>query len=172
MSAIDDVIAFWFADPEKQFARDDAFDREIRDRFGALHADVIAGKHDDWRETPHGALAYVIVLDQFSRNLFRDDARAFANDAHSREVAGAAITAGHDRALIDEQRAFLYMPFMHGESLADQDRSIALFADLPKNRAFAEQHRNEIVRFGRFPRRNEALGRESTPDEIAFLDGD
>jgi len=164
------VLAFWFQDPTRAWKKDPAFDAEIRDRFGDLHTAVTEGQHEAWRATPRGALAYVIVLDQFSRNLFRDDARTFATDRQARDVAEATIAAGHDRALTQQERGFLYMPFMHSEVLSDQDRSVALFDEAPTyQRDFAQQHRDIIARFGRFPHRNEVLGRASTPEELEFL---
>lgn len=167
---MEDVLTFWFADPDRAWRKDPAFDEEIRRRFGDLHAAVVRGEHEAWRTTPRGALAYVIVLDQFSRNLYRGDPRAFAADAQARAAAAEAVAAGHDQALTTAERGFLYMPFMHSEALADQDRAVALFRPLGgASLEFAERHRDIVARFGRFPHRNAVLGRASTPEEAAFL---
>ncbi len=168
---IDELLAFWFADPARWWKKDPAFDAELRARFEALHAAIEQGGHEDWLDSPRGALAYVIVLDQLSRNMFRDDPRAFASDARARAAARGALERGFDRALPEDQRAFLYMPFMHSEELADQDRCIELFTGLAGSNqlGYAERHRDIIRRFGRFPHRNAVLGRASTPEEIEFL---
>lgn len=168
---MDEVLEFWFADPARWWKKDPAFDAEIRDRFGALHAAIERDEHEAWRRTARGALAYVIVLDQFSRNMFRGTARMFASDARALDAARAAIAGGLDRELSDDERGFLCMPFMHSEQLADQERSMELFGAFaaPSQLKFAEQHRDIVKRFGRFPHRNELLGRASTPEEIAFL---
>lgn len=167
---MEDVLTFWFADPERAWKKDPAFDDELRRRFGALHAAVLRGEHDDWCATPRGVLAYVLVLDQLSRNLHRGDPRAFAGDARALTAAARAVDAGQDRALAPIERGFLYMPFMHSEALADQERAVALFAALGEPfLPFAVQHRDIVARFGRFPHRNAVLGRESTPEEREFL---
>jgi uncharacterized protein (DUF924 family) len=167
---MDDVLAFWFTDPARAWRKDPGFDDEVRRRFGALHDEIMRGEHTDWLTTPRGALAYVIVLDQFSRNIYRDDPRAFAGDRRALEAAGAAIAAGHDRALSADERGFLYMPYMHSENLADQDRCVELFRDVsPYQLEFAEQHRDIIARFGRFPHRNAIVGRDTTREEHEFL---
>jgi len=166
----EEVLAFWFADPARSWKKDPAFDAEIRERFIALHEVIDRGEREDWLETARGALAYVIVLDQFSRNMFRGTARSFASDARARSAARRAVERGDDRALSDDERPFLYMPLMHSEDLADQDRSCALFAaSRPDHLRYAEHHRNIIRRFGRFPHRNVLLGRASTPEEEEFL---
>lgn len=168
--SIEDVLAFWFADPTRWWKKDATFDAEVRDRFLALHDAVDRGDHEGWLETERGALAYVIVLDQLSRNMFRGSARMFASDPRARAASRRALERGDDRMLPAEQRNFLYMPFMHSEHLADQDRSVALFAAAtPDQLRFAEQHRDIVRRFGRFPHRNALLGRESTPEEQEFL---
>jgi uncharacterized protein (DUF924 family) len=172
-----EVLGFWFGDPEADayreawFRRDTAFDEEVRRRFAETHAAVAAGDCEWWLDTPRGALAYVIVLDQFSRNLFRDSPKAWAQDAAALAAARSAIERGFDRALPRYLRMFLYLPFEHSESLTDQERSVALFADLGDEKAYdyALRHREIIQRFGRFPHRNAVLGRVSTPEEIAFL---
>ena len=177
-----EVADFWFGPVDARgparrewFRKDAAFDAEIRRRFGALHAAAAAREREAWRASPRPMLALVIVLDQFSRNLFRGDARAFAQDAHARECAREALGRGDDLRLLPVEREFLYMPFEHSESLADQDRgvelmrSLAAFEETRDLAGWAEKHREIIRRFGRFPHRNAALGRPSTPAEVAFL---
>ncbi len=168
---MDDVIAFWFADPARAWSKDPAFDAEIRARFGALHAAIDQGAHTDWLDSARGALAYVIVLDQFSRNMFRDSARMFASDARAIEAARTALSRGHDQALPPDQRVFLYLPFMHSEALADQDRSVELYGQLglPQQVHYAALHRDIVLRFGRFPHRNALLGRSTSEEEREFL---
>ena len=172
----DDVLDFWFqGDPTVWrpcwFKRDDNFDAAIRARFADLVPTALAGQHDAWAATPAGALALVITLDQFPRNLYRATPRAFAADPRARTLAEAAIAASQDQALTPMQRVFLYLPFEHSEDLADQDRSVALFESLRMAEVadYAHRHRDVIQRFGRFPHRNAALGRTSTPDELAYL---
>lgn len=168
-----EVLDVWLRDTpkEKRFARDDALDAAIGARFGGLHARLAAHVPDEWRATPHGLLAAVVVLDQFSRNLFRDDARAFAQDAAALALTKEGLARGDEAALDATERQFLYLPLMHAESLPAQERCVALCATLddPDVLAFARRHRNVIARFGRFPARNAALGRETTPEEAAYL---
>ena len=172
--AIAAVIAFWFDENgrEQWFAKDPALDAAIRTRFATLHGRAANGELSHWRATPRGALAEIIVLDQFSRNLYRDDARAFACDPLAREAAREAIEKGHDRVLSETGRVFLYLPYEHGEEPADQEMSVSLFSTLSDHGflEWAEQHKAVIDRFGRFPGRNEALGRISTAAERAFLE--
>lgn len=169
------VLAFWReAGPKKWFAKDDGFDADIRVRFLPTYEAAAAGKLANWEATAEGALALTIVLDQFPRNMFRRDARAFAADAAARAVADRAIAKGFDRSVPDAERTFFYLPFEHSEDLADQERCVALFratgnADLLR---WAELHADIIRRFGRFPHRNVALGRKTTPEEQAYLDND
>lgn len=167
----DAVIAFWRdAGPEKWFARDGAFDIAFRDRFLDAHMAAAARRLDAWAATAEGALALIILLDQFPRNAFRDTAHMFATDGLARHIAREALAAGHDRVVADELRVFFYLPFEHSEDMADQDLAVALIHPLGKDvGTFAEIHRDIIARFGRFPHRNPALGRESTADERAFL---
>ena len=174
----DDVLAFWFAgDPSIYrkiwFQKDDAFDTRC-----AAFADTLAqakqGALDHWAATPRGALALVILLDQFSRNLHRGTAEAFAADPKARAVARAAIQARFDQALTPVERLFLYLPFEHAETLADQDESVRLFETLRSALSddtidYAHRHRDVIRRFGRFPHRNAALARPNTPAEDAYL---
>ncbi len=173
-AAAAEVLAFWFEDcaPDQWFTRDGAFDDAIRRRFAALCGRAAGGALDDWQDTAEGALALVILLDQFPRNMFRDDPRAFATDGQARAVARTAIERGLDAELSETQRKFLYMPFQHSEDLADQRLSVRLVAEQcsdEKTLDYARQHLEVIERFGRFPHRNAVLGRESSPEEIAFL---
>ncbi|HYF07340.1 MAG TPA: DUF924 family protein [Acetobacteraceae bacterium] len=180
-----DILAFWFEDDrtvarKTWFQRDDAFDAAIRDRFGATTEQAAAGALDAWAETPDGALALLIALDQFPRNLHRGTARAFAADERARRIAREVVLNRRwDLPLSNPERTFLYLPFEHSEDMRDQDLSVALFEgamrDDPERRApgsnidYAWQHWLVIRRFGRFPHRNAALGRESTPEELAYL---
>jgi len=167
------VLAFWFQEcqPSQWFVRDPALDAVIARRFGALHGQAAEGALARWGESARGALAEILVLDQFSRNIYRDDPRAFAADSLARERLAAALDSKLDRALDRDGRMFLYMPLMHSETLADQEQSVRLFRDLGLADAldYAERHREIIVRFGRFPHRNAVLGRRSGPEETAFL---
>jgi uncharacterized protein (DUF924 family) len=178
----EDVLDFWFgaaaqrgASRTEWFRKDDAFDEEIRTRFGDLHAAAARGERDAWRASPEMLLALVVVLDQFSRNLYRGDARAFAQDAYAIECARQALARGDDLRLFPVGRQFLYLPFEHSEDLADQDRcvekmrSLDVFDETRGLVEWAERHRAVIRRFGRFPHRNAALGRASTPEEAEFL---
>jgi uncharacterized protein (DUF924 family) len=166
------VIAFWReAGPDRWFAKDEAFDQRFRAQCLALHEEAARGDLDSWLADPSGALALVLLLDQFPRNCFRGTPRMFATDAAARAVASAAIEAGHDRAIDPDLRVFLYLPFEHSEDPADQERAVALIAPLgPELLSYAEAHRDIIRRFGRFPHRNAILGRETTPEEQRFLD--
>jgi uncharacterized protein (DUF924 family) len=168
------VVAFWTdAGPKKWFAKDDSFDRDIRERFLATHEAAAQGKLSDWENNAEGALALLILLDQFPRNMFRGNARTFATDPLARDIAARAIDRGFDRAVPDNMRNFFYLPFQHSETLADQERGLALYrawgdAD---NIKWADIHADIIRKFGRFPHRNEMLGRQTTAEEQAFLDG-
>ncbi|MDO8533657.1 MAG: DUF924 family protein [Xanthobacteraceae bacterium] len=169
----DAVLAFWReAGPERWFKADAVFDAEIRKRFIATHEAAAAGQLASWEEIAAGALALVLALDQFPRNLFRGMARAFATDARARQVARHARERGLDREFQPPLRNFFYLPYMHSEEFADQERSVAYMRSIgdEEGSKFAEVHRDVIRRFGRFPHRNEALGRASTPEEIAFLE--
>lgn len=174
MSTPDAVLDFWFSPRvrPKWFVRCDELDREIRSTFGELHARAASGALDGWGAAPRGALALVILLDQFPRNMFRGTPEAFASDAKAREVANAALDAGHEHALTQEERLFLYLPLEHSEELADQERCVELMRALdetPMWLDYAVRHRDVIARFGRFPHRNAVLGRESTAEECEFL---
>ena len=169
-----DVIAFWFAESVRPLWFDSTpdFDRTLRERFLATYRAAAAGQLADWERTPSGALALAITLDQFPLNMFRGQPESFATEAAARAVADRAIARGFDRELMPMERLFLYLPFMHGETLADQDRSVRLFGcpGLEGSLHFARHHRDLIRRFGRFPHRNAALGRINTPEEQAWLD--
>jgi len=192
-AAAEAVLSFWFGPPgpdgrpdvgqrKRWFTKDDAFDAALRERFLATHAEVVARGHEDWLATARGRLAYVIVLDQLSRNMFRGTPGMFIHDVQAREAAVAGIDRGDDARLSFDERAFLYMPLMHSENLVEQERSVTLFlarrdaappgleSDAENNVRFARMHRDIVLRFGRFPHRNATLGRSSTPAEEAFLE--
>jgi uncharacterized protein (DUF924 family) len=189
---IEEVLAFWFGpSPDdagtiasqgaRWFARDEDLDAGIRERFAPLREDAVAGRLDAWLGAPRGRLALIVLVDQFSRNLFRGDARAFEHDPLARRWTLAGIEAGCDRALRAIERVFFYLPLEHSESLADQQRAVALFAalrdDVPASLRepfagfldYAQRHRDVIERFGRFPHRNGVLGRVSSAEERAYL---
>ena len=167
------ILAFWRdTGPDRWYKRDDAFDTEIRDRFLALWRKAVAGELSSWEASDDGALALVIVLDQFPRNMFRDDVRSFSSDALARDAARRALACGADARIDPDLREFFYMPFMHSEHLADQLHCVELFRKIEgaENLKYAEEHADIIRRFGRFPHRNRVLGRVTTPEEQAFLD--
>ena len=169
-----DVLTFWrAAGPPKWFRKNVDFDREITQRFLACHEAAAAGGLAEWEATPEGALALLILLDQFPRNMFRDSARAFATDPLARAVAERAVARGLHRQMPSGERMFFQLPFEHSENLADQERSLALSREINGGKAdsYAEGHADIIRRFGRFPHRNAALGRLTTPQEQAFLEG-
>jgi uncharacterized protein (DUF924 family) len=177
------VLDFWFSGHARAlwFEKDKAFDDEIRQRFGAAVHAAQMGAFQEWAASPEGCLALLILLDQMARNIYRGEAKAFLGDARALAIAEAAIARDFDKGLPFDRRRFFYLPFEHTEDMANQDRSIALFTRLleetgGEERAAAEvqldyahRHRDIIKRFGRYPHRNEALGRPSTEDEIAFL---
>jgi uncharacterized protein (DUF924 family) len=168
------ILAFWRgAGRDRWYRRDDAFDAEIRDRYLTLWRQACAGELSSWEESDDGALALVIVLDQFPRNMFRGDPLAYASDALAREVADRALARGADARVAQDLREFLYLPFMHAEHLPDQTRCVALFEGIgdTENLKYAREHADIILRFGRFPHRNPILGRDTTPEEQAYLDG-
>jgi len=167
-----DIITFWRdAGYERWYKKDEAFDAEIRRRFLATWEAAMAGQCDDWQNSDEGTLALLIVLDQFSRNMFRGDPRAFSADAKARDIADGAVARGVDQRLDRVMRQFIYLPFEHSEHLADQERSVALFKALgdAENLRYAEIHEDIIRKFGRFPHRNRVLGRQTTDAEAAFL---
>lgn len=176
-----EILAFWFGAPphaarDAWFRKDAAFDGEIRERFGAALAAGIAGAFGQWCTTPHGSLARVVLLDQLTRNAFRGTPEQFAGDKGALATASDAVDRGFDKALDAHERSFLYMPFEHSERLEMQDRAVELFTTLAAETGidaplpWAHKHRDVIRRFGRFPHRNAILGRESTPEERAFLE--
>ncbi|TVP51809.1 MAG: DUF924 domain-containing protein [Halomonas sp.] len=167
------VLRFWFDEltPAQWFEKDPEMDRMITERFGVLHGQTAHCECYAWRQTAEGRLAEIIVLDQFSRNIYRDDARAFATDALALALAQEAVAARADAELSSEQRVFLYMPYMHSESVAIHELAMELFDQpgLENNLDFEVRHKAIIDRFGRYPHRNELLGRPSTEEELAFL---
>lgn len=186
------VLTLWFGSDtldepiapalqKRWFVPDAGFDKEITERFGALIDEAAAGRLSAWEGTARGALALVLLLDQFTRNVHRESARAFEADPVARAVAGRAIASGFDRAVPFDARTFFYLPFEHAEDLALQDRSVALFDALASEatpdraesaamlRSYADKHRAVIARFGRFPHRNKVLGRANTEEETEFL---
>ena len=169
------VLVFWReAGPNKWFTKDTVFDEEIRQRFLETYEAATAEKLSGWERTADGALALIVVLDQFPRNMFRGDERTYAADALAREVAERALARAFDRQVPSPEWQFFYLPFEHSEALPDQERCCALFAAAGDAYLlkWAELHADIIRRFGRFPHRNAVLGRATTPDEQAFLDGD
>jgi uncharacterized protein (DUF924 family) len=173
-AAVEEVLSFWLgAGPAAWYKQDDAFDAEITERFGALWEQGAAGALDEiWATNPKGALALIILLDQFPRNMFRGQARAFHSDARALSVACYGIDRGWDMRTPEPERQFYYMPFMHSERLTDQDHCVRLFKErMPgDNVLHARAHREIIRRYSRFPYRNDALGRKTTTAEQAFLD--
>jgi len=167
-----EVLKFWReAGPELWFAKDEQFDTRFRTRFLVAHEAAARGELQHWLATPEGALALVILLDQFPRNAFRNTSRMYDTDAMARKAADAAFAARYDRQIPLELRKFLLLPFAHSEELADQERSVALARQLTADDlAHAEHHRDIVRRFGRFPHRNRILGRETTPEERRYLD--
>jgi uncharacterized protein (DUF924 family) len=174
------VLDFWFGAPphvsrESWWRKDPGFDAEIRDRFGDAVGKALAGAYGGWCVSAHGSLARVLLLDQFTRNAFRDTGKAFAGDARALATAQDAIARGYEAALDPFERWFLYMPFQHSEDREVQRRSLELFTALAREPGFdgaldyPQRHAAIVERFGRFPHRNALLGRESTPEEIAFL---
>jgi len=182
-AAIGAILDFWFSERAQAlcFERNDAFDTEIRDKFGAAVEEAQCGGYADWPQTPEGALALLILLDQMPRNIHRGSPKAFVGDPRALEIAGQAIAAGFDRRFAFPRRRFFYLPYEHSENPVVQNRSLELFAALaaeagPEDRATAEEqlhyaklHAQIIVRFGRYPHRNTVLGRVSSPEELAFL---
>ena len=168
-----DVIAFWKgAGPEKWFKKDTEFDRAISERFASLHAEAAAGRKHAWAATPEGALALILVLDQFSRNLFRGTPKAFSQDEMACAIASDSVDAGFDRLIPPRLCFFMYLPFEHTDRIAEQERCVQLVhAHARDALPYALEHERIIRRFGRFPHRNPILGRHTTPAEQAFLDG-
>lgn len=186
MQSYEKILEFWFGASESEtygqfratwFQPDEAFVQEARERFADVYERAQNGELDDWQETPRGALALVLLLDQFSHLLYRDTARAFEADEAARRVTKLALEGGFDQEFPDIFRWFFYLPLEHSENLEDQRRAVELFRALPQNEInatgldYAERHLRVIERFGRFPNRNAALGRKSTPEEEEFLAG-
>jgi uncharacterized protein (DUF924 family) len=168
-----EILAFWrTAGHDRWYTRDDRFDAEVRRRFLEPWRKAAASELSSWENSDDGALALVIVLDQFPRNMFREDARTYSSDALAREVARRAIDRGVDARVDPSLREFLYMPFMHSEDLGDQLHCVELFrsTDNAESLKYAQGHADIIRRFGRFPHRNRILGRATTPGEREFLD--
>lgn len=168
-----DIVAFWTqAGPAAWFAKDDAFDAEFRRRFHDAHVAAARRERDDWLDTPDGALALLILLDQYPRNCFRGTGHQFATDPLALAFANRAVGRGHHLAFDFPLRNFFLLPFQHSERLEDQDRYMELAAGDAESLKWGQVHRDIIARFGRFPHRNRALGRDTTPEERAFLDAD
>jgi uncharacterized protein (DUF924 family) len=180
----EEVLAFWFGREgeegyggfrEAWFSRNPDFDREVRDRFEDVYEEAVAGEVEAWKEEARSCLALIVVLDQFARNMFRGDARMYAADGLALAAARHAVGRAYDRELPPFQRMFVYLPFEHSEDLEDQRFSVELFRRLDEDTgsedltAYAVQHLRIIERFGRFPHRNEILGRRTTPEEAEFL---
>ena len=174
--APDDIIAFWRdAGPERWFAHDPAFDGAIAENFGAAHMLASEGKLSGWEDSPPGALALLILIDQFPRNIYRGSAHAFATDALARGVADRAITRGFDKTIESVLRQFFYLPYQHHEDMNSQNRAVAIYETYvaeggdPETLRFAKLHADLIARFGRFPHRNAMMGRVSTEEETAYI---
>lgn len=168
-----DVLDFWFSAKmrENWFTKSDEIDAEIRDKFLAAYEDARADKFEDWKQQPETALALTILFDQFPRNMFRGSPRSFESDGLARDVATRALDHDFDRNLSTDERQFFYLPFMHSENLSDQKRCLDLYEKLGNefSLGFARQHHDIVERFGRFPHRNNVLGRETTAEEAEFL---
>jgi uncharacterized protein (DUF924 family) len=186
MSSPQEVLDFWFGREgeegygefrEAWFNRDPEFDREIRDRFEPVYEEAAAGRLDHWKSEARSCLALIVVLDQFPRNMYRGDARMYAADEKAREAARHAVEHAYDRELSPYRRLFMYLPFEHSEELDDQRLSVDLFRGLATEMGsedllgYAVRHLEIVERFGRFPHRNEILGRRTTPEETKFLSG-
>ena len=184
-SAANDVLNFWFGAPTEAgygsardmwFRKSEATDRDITERFATWIEQALRGELSAWAAQPHSALAQIVLLDQFTRNTFRDTSRAFAGDSRALAAASAMVGLRQDEALLPVQRSFVYLPFEHSESRVMQDESVRLFArlvadapELASTLDYARQHHAIVARFGRFPHRNEVLGRLSTAEELVFL---
>lgn len=171
MHSADDILREWFSDLERCWRKDPAFDRFLRETYGDDVEAALRGDLDGWAATARGTLALVILLDQFTRNIYRDTRRMYAGDEKAVKICLDVIAGGDDRSFRDDERQFLYMPLMHSEDRAIQERSLEKFAELGSRLDYARQHADIVFRFGRFPHRNAILGRHSTPAEIKFLKG-
>lgn len=168
-----EVLKFWFEDtePQKYWMKDKEFDRQIKSKFGEIHKLASEGGLASWREEPDSSLAEIIILDQFSRNIYRDSPKAFENDSMALTLAEEAVEKGFDN-LIDKSRLlFLYLPYMHSENRGVHKRAVELFLNKGLDMEYELKHKAIIDRFGRYPHRNDILGRESTPEELEFLKG-
>ncbi len=167
---LEDVIRFWFKTltPNQWYKKSAELDAKISAQFEQTYYQIVAGEKSDWRDTAQGRLAEIIVLDQFARNMFRGQPQSFAADCLALALAQEAVRAGADHELNDEERAFLYMPYMHSESKLVHEEAMRLFANTP-NIDYEVRHKAIIDQFGRYPHRNECLGRESTPEEIEWM---
>ena len=167
---MDSILNFWFQELEASdwFSSSNDLDVRIKDQFEATYHQVVAGEKAHWRDAPEGRLAEIIVLDQFSRNMFRGTAASFAADPLALALAQEAVRNGDDRKLEIEKRVFLYMPYMHSESAKVHEQAMELFRETP-NLKYEVKHKAIIDRFGRYPHRNKALGRKSTPEELAWM---
>ncbi len=165
------IVNFWFKEltTEQWWMKDTEVDQKITERFLDIHTAAKQGECYQWREEPRGWLAEILVLDQFSRNIFRGKAESFAQDAQAITLAQEAISNGATQALTNQEKMFVYMPFMHSESKAIHEIAVGLFTDIDTNLDYELKHKAIIDRFGRYPHRNKILGRESTEEEIAFL---
>ena len=168
-----EILHFWFEEIEtvQWFKKDSVFDQMIIDRFSETYDQACRGELFEWRSTPHGRLAEIIVLDQFSRNMFRNSPKAFASDPLALVLAQEALSCGADKEVRENERGFFYLPFMHSESLKIHDVAMKIYSQKGRESGLEWEikHRKIIERFGRYPHRNEALGRTSTPEELAFL---
>ncbi len=184
MLQVNEILDFWFGKPEDAdygkirkfwFTKNLEFDQEVRSRFLSVYQQAAAGQLDEWQTSPHSCLALIIMLDQFPRNMFRSQPQAFATDPQALSIAQYALTQGFDQQLLPIQRWFIYMPFEHSENLEYQRQSVELFStlkddpDCASGIDYAHRHLKVIERFGRFPHRNQILVRESTPEEVEFL---
>ena len=174
----DSIIKFWFEEitPKKQFKKDKDFDEKVKSRFGELLEKTKARELDSWKQSAESTLALIILLDQFSRNIYRDGKKSFEGDKLALKIAKEGIEKGFDKQIDSKRRAFFYMPFMHSENIEDQKKAIELFEELSKehegaknNVKYANMHKDIIEKFNRFPHRNKILGRNSTKEEIDFL---
>lgn len=173
MQSPEQILSFWFNEitPDKWWTKSDAFDQQIKQRFQQIHKVAAGCELYEWRKTAQGSLAEIIILDQFSRNIYRNQPSAFACDNLALALAQTAVAAKFDQELDIQQRIFLYLPYMHSESHAIHEIAFSLFSQpgMEENLDFEVRHKSIIDRFGRYPHRNEILGRLSTPEEIAFL---
>lgn len=167
---MEEVLEFWFQTlgPSDWYTKSDTLDARIKEQFEPVLSRIVAGETSAWRDAAAGRLAEIIVLDQFTRNMYRGKPASFAYDPLALILAQEAVRSGADKALGDQQRAFMYMPYMHSESLLVHEEALILFADLP-NLSFEKKHKAIIDRFGRYPHRNEVLGRTSTAEEIDWM---